>query len=403
MTRHLAAYLLLYGALYCGWGVLSPFLPAVLAWQGASPGEIGLLLAAGMVARLASIPAAGLVADRHNATRQVLAGLLAAAAMLGIGFVFAQGAGALLLVTILHAMATGPLGPLPDALAVSAAREGVRRSFDYGWVRGAGALSFVAGNVLAGLAVTEAGFPHIVLWINAGLFAVTAGVVFLLPHTDGGDRSPQDRAPATASGTAIVARLGALLGLPSFRWLLIAAGLISCSHAFYAGFATLRWQAAGIAPGTIGFLWAIAVGSEVLVFLVIGRRLLTLLGPAGVTALAAGAGVLRWTIMAVTTWQPAMMLVQPLHGLTFAAQHLAAMAIIARVVPSHLAATAQTLYAALGVGVLSAAVTLASGALYERYGGQGFWPMAVLCAAAVPAAFVLRTGLRRHGATNPSL
>jgi len=65
--------------------------------------------------------------------------------------------------------------------------------------------------------------------------------------------------------------------------------------------------------------------------------------------------------MAKTAWLPAMLLVQPLHGLTFAAQHLAAMAFLAQLVPRSLAATAQSAYASLGNGFAAAVLTLAAG------------------------------------------
>jgi PPP family 3-phenylpropionic acid transporter len=106
--------------------------------------------------------------------------------------------------------------------------------------------------------------------------------------------------------------------------------------------------------------------------------------------LAATAGVLRWATMALTTDVIALALVQPLHGLTFAALHLACMRLIAVIVPPHLAATAQALYA-LGAGATTALLTVASGGLYARLGSRGFLVMALLCAAAVP----LTRGLRR--------
>ena len=84
-------------------------------------------------------------------------------------------------------------------------------------------------------------------------------------------------------------------------------------------------------------------------------------------------------------------LAQPLHGLTFAALHLACMRVIPAIVPPHLAATAQALYA-LGAGATTALLTLASGWLYAALGARGFLVMAVLCAAALP----LTRGLRLH-------
>jgi PPP family 3-phenylpropionic acid transporter len=106
-------------------------------------------------------------------------------------------------------------------------------------------------------------------------------------------------------------------------------------------------------------------------------------------ALAAAAGILRWIAMASSTSVLVLALVQPLHGLTFAALHLACMRVIAAIVPPHLAATAQAMYA-LGAGVTTALLTLASGWLYGAVGAHGFLLMALLCAAALP----LTRGLR---------
>ena len=389
----LPAYLLLYAALYGGWGVLSPFLPAVLAERGVTAEGIGLLLALGIAARLVSMPVAGTVADRLGAPRLVLAVLLLAGAALGLCYgVVPAGAAALplLLVGVAQHAATGPIGPLPDALAVRAATvgggRGGRGGFEYGVVRGAGAAAFIAGAALAGRAIEAVGSSVVVLWLNAGLFALAAGVVALLPAP-----AADADVPLRDAATEVDGRLRTLLGIPGFRRLLLVSGLISGSHAFYTGFGTLRWQAAGISAEAIGLLWSVSVAAEVAVFFVLGRRLLARLGPAGLCALAAAAGALRWSVMASTASLPAMFLVQPLHGLTFAAQHLAAMAVLVRVVPGRLAATGQSAYAFLGTGIAAAALTLASGPLYARIGAGGYWAMALLCAAAVPAALALRT------------
>jgi MFS transporter, PPP family, 3-phenylpropionic acid transporter len=135
----------------------------------------------------------------------------------------------------------------------------------------------------------------------------------------------------------------------------------------------------------IGLLWAEGVVAEVALFFW-GRRLTDRLGPVGLSLLAAGAGALRWAVTAETTALPALAAAQLLHAATFGAQHLAAMRVLALVVPPPMAATAQTLHASLGVG-------LASGPLYAAWGGAAFWAMAGLCAAALPVAWRLRRAL----------
>jgi hypothetical protein len=65
-------------------------------------------------------------------------------------------------------------------------------------------------------------------------------------------------------------------------------------------------------------LWSLSVAAEVVVFLLVGRPLLDRIGPAGAAMLSAGAGVVRWAVMAETAWLPAVAAIEPLHGLTFA-------------------------------------------------------------------------------------
>jgi PPP family 3-phenylpropionic acid transporter len=67
------------------------------------------------------------------------------------------------------------------------------------------------------------------------------------------------------------------------------------------------------------------------------------------------------------------------------------MRLIVQVVPIRLAATAQSIYGTLCVGLATALLTLASGLLYERMGGNAFLVMAALCLLALP----LCAGLRR--------
>jgi len=131
------------------------------------------------------------------------------------------------------------------------------------------------------------------------------------------------------------------------------------------------------------------VVGEVALFL-FGRRLLDRLGPRGMALLAAGAGALRWLVLAQTVWLPALLATQLLHALSFGAQHLAAMHLILRLVPPPMAGTAQTLHSALGVGLLMGAATYLSGPGYAVLGGGIFLLMAGLCALAIPLALSLR-------------
>jgi MFS transporter, PPP family, 3-phenylpropionic acid transporter len=364
-----ARFALLFAAQFAAVGVLMPFLPVVLAAQGLSPQQIALLLAGASAVRLLAAPAVGRGADGVGDARSVLLLAAALASLAVTGFALAEGFAALLLVALLHALVNAPVVPLTDALCLGAARE---RGFDYGRVRSAGSLSFILAAVAAGQAVGLFGVTSVV-WLASGALALTALAARGLPAGRAGPRGGGGfRAP---------------FAFPAFRRLLPVSALIQGSHALYYGFATLHWQAAGLSPGTIGLLWAEGVVAEVALFLW-GRPLVQRLGASGMAMLAAAAGLLRWSVTAETSWLPALAAVQLLHAVTFGAQHLAAMRVLAGLPPAQ-AATAQTLHASLGVGLASGLLTFASGPLYAALGGRGFWVMAGLCALALPLAWRL--------------
>jgi PPP family 3-phenylpropionic acid transporter len=383
----LPRFIVLYALMYGAFGVASPFMPALLESRGLAPEQLGVVFAAGTAIRLLAGPLAGRVADYLQALRAVLALCIALAALVVLGLLPARGFWLLLLVSLAHAAALAPITTLADALALGAAtpRDASRKGFEYGWVRGAGSAAFIIGTLASGQFVAAAGLASIA-WSQAVLLAAAAGAALLLPQLA---RTPT---AATIPESAAHEGVRALLRVTRFRRLIVVAALILGSHAMHDAFAVIRWSAAGISPGTASLLWSESVAAEVVVFFVIGPPLVKRLGPAGAAALAACAGIVRWTVMSQTTDIAALALVQPLHGFTFALFHLACMRIIAEVVPRSLAATAQAIYGTIGVGAATALLTLVSGMLYARAGPQAFLVMALLCAVALPATLGLRGG-----------
>jgi PPP family 3-phenylpropionic acid transporter len=383
----LPRFLLVYAALYAGYGLTTPFLPALLSERGLSATEVGLVLAAGTGIRLAAGPLAGRLADTLAAGRFVLAACAALSAGSALLYLTGHGFAGLMLAGLAHAAATAPLAPLADALALTAATQAAAKPvrFAYGTVRGAGSAAFIAGTLAAGQVTGSLGLAALPV-VGAVAFAALAGATLRLPDA----ASPPD-APAGARGSA---GAGLLLRSATFRRLVAVAALVIGSHAVHDAFAVIRWRAAGLSPATASLLWAEAVAAEVLVFLLLGPPLLARLGPAGALGLAAGAGALRWSVAALTVALPALVGIQALHGLTFALLHLAAMRILSQTVPPALAATAQTLYGTLGLGLATTLATLAAGPLYDALGAGAFWVMAGLCGAAL----LLVPGLRDRAA-----
>lgn len=380
----LPRFMLLYASMYAAFGVASPFLPAFVSARGLSAEQLGLVLSAGTVVRLLTAPLAGRTGDVLQGLRVVLVVCAALAASVTLGYLPAHGFWSLLALSLLHAASLGPVTILADALALGAASPPAgsgRRGFEYGWVRGTGSAAFIVGTLLSGQAVSAWGLD-VIVWLQALLLGAAAVAAILVPELTHDRTGEAVRAPA---GGVLL-----LLQLPQFRTLVLVAALILGSHAMHDAFAVIRWSAAGVSPATASVLWSESVAAEVLVFFIIGPTIVTWLTPAGALAVAALAGMLRWTVMAQSAEMMALALVQPLHGITFALLHLACMRVLARTVPQGLEGTAQAIYGTVGIGAASALLTLVSGALYARVGVQGFWVMAALCALAFPLTWKLR-------------
>jgi MFS transporter, PPP family, 3-phenylpropionic acid transporter len=373
------AYIALYAALYAAFGVASPFWPKYFETRALTPEQIGVILAAALLVRLIAGPLFGVLADFLQSLRLVLASCAALAAATAAALLWADGFWLLLLVALVQAAALAPTTSIADALSVNAARpQSAGKPFEYGWIRGSASAAFVCGTLIVGQIITPTDLSR-VIWLNAALLVAAAGATALVP-----EGAAQSTSPGGASRVA--SEVHRLVGIARFRTVIVVSALIYGSHAMHDAFAVIRWSRAGLDTSIISVLWSEAVAAEVLVFFLIGPALLNRFGARGAAALAAAAGIVRWSIAAMTSSVMALAILQPLHGLTFALLHLACMRMMAGFIPAQLAATAQALYA-FGSGAVTAALTLFSGFFYASYGGGAFLAMALLCGLALPLAW----------------
>lgn len=355
---------LYYAAVFAGPGVTLPFLPAFLAGRGLGAAEVAAVLAAQQLARLLAGPLAGRLADAsgRRARAAALAALAGVAASLGV---LAAPATLLLPACALAAAVTAPLVPLGDAVALRAAALGLA---DFGRVRSVGSAAFILGTLMGGVAVQRLG-AEAVPWAMAAGHAAAAAAAAALPRLEA--------APARGRGRGL-----ALLRNRPFLLLILASGLVQGSHAAYYAFSVLWWERAGIGADLAGLLWSVGVVAEI-ALLASARDLAGRAGPVALLAIGACGGVLRWSATAATVEPWALAPLQALHALSFGATMLGAAALIVRLVPPELGATAQTLHAALGPGLFTLALTAASGPLYAASEGLVFLAMAAACALAL--------------------
>ncbi len=367
-----------YAAQFLVVGIYIPFWPIWLASRGLSIQEIGLLVGIGLWTKLASNAIVTQIADRHG-PRQVMIILGLANIPIIAAFWFAETFWALVPLTILSSALFSGKFPLSESVTLAVIDQ---HNLHYGSLRLWGSCSFIIVVTGTGWVVDTLGVQSI-FWLILGGVVILAGMCFFLPSI----QRPQTTLPNPLS------RAIATPGLLPF---IICASLIQASHAAYYGFATLHWQAVGHSELTIGALWAEGVMAEIVLFALSGA-ILRRLKPLRLLALSALAGVIRWVGLGLTDDLYALIVLQSLHALTFAATHLAAMRYIADHAPHGAVASAQGIYSSLAMGAFMGLATMVAGWLF----GQGaIIPFMVMAALAAIGGILL--GTYRYRQAKPS-
>ncbi|CTQ53685.1 putative 3-phenylpropionic acid transporter [Roseibium album] len=370
----------LFACHFFGFGLFLPFFPVVLEFRGLSAVEIGFILGAGTIARIAASPILSNVADRTGKRRQSIL----IYSLIGAAFIaFFAVPGGLIVVgvsVIGYMVIKAPVLPLSDAYALDAARN---TGADYARMRLWGSAGFVAATLIGGSIASEKSSWLLLVLIALAALA-TGAVVMMLPKQQREEKAPEGTHDATE----------APFKAPWFWPVLALLGLFQASHAAFYGFGTLYWQAMGVPDFTIGSLWAIGVVAEIALFIVAGKLALRFDPP--VFLIVAGlAAIVRWSLFPLADSFFSMALLQTLHGLTFGASHLGAVAILARVVPNRWAGTGQGLLAT-SIGILMAIGLSVSGTLYEVDPDMPFYLMAAVSAVGVLAMVVLTPLVRQR-------
>jgi PPP family 3-phenylpropionic acid transporter len=365
---------LLYAACFAGIGIYMPYFPVWLEHRGLDAPTIGLILALPMVIRILVTAPLMTLADCPLRVRRLLLLTGSVQAVLYAALFLADGPLAIAGLVIALAVTQAPTVPASDLVATEAVRDNARLA--YGRLRLWGSAAFLAFNVAGGyfLSVTT---PGAIVWLLAGLSLVFIAVVWMvLP-------APSDTPGRhTAPGPARISS-----GFPVALWYVFgAAALVQASHAGLYGFSTLHWRGQGFSDGVIGWLWATGVIAEIVLFALYGPirsasvaiRLIMLGG---------AAAMLRFGAMAFAPGGAASFGLQILHGLSFGATHLGAMAALSQLAPAGARGRAQGIIST-GAALTMAAGTVLSGWAFQAFGSGVFAGMVPFAGAGLVLALL---------------
>jgi len=334
-------------------GAYGPFFALYLQDRGFDPVRIAILMAVGPVARIFVPNFWGWLADRYRARGRIQRAVAFVTPFIAAGLLLHPGFAGMLCLLIVWSLFWAGLLPLVEAstLNVLRARMGV-----YGRIRLWGSIGFIVVVVSGGYLFDAYGVGKLE-WVILLLLAVTALTVFALPR----DRTTPTQAEKVS--------LRAVLLNPGVAGMIAGFFLMQVAHAPYNTFYSIYLVDAGYSKTAIGWLWAIGVVAEIVLFFWLPQlmrrwRLEQILVACFCFA------IVRFLMIAWGVDSLAILLVaQLMHAMTFGAFHAAGVAATHRVFHGELQSRGQALYSSLGYGAGGALGTLAAGYAWESLGG----------------------------------
>ncbi len=316
-----------------GLGALHPFLAMALGKNGLSPEDTAAVLALFPAGFLTAGLLWGWLADASGQSGRWMRAAAVISAVFGLVTVFAPGLPGLVAGLAGLALARAPLIPLVDTLTMRTLGED---SGDYGRVRAWGSVAFAAAVFSVGALIDH--WPDAPLGITAVLLAGTAAMTWALP------RARLDAPRATLT------ELRALIRDPTLRSVLQIAVLHGLAHATYDFLFSLHMERLGAPTWQTTAAFVAGLTVEV-TLMAMAPALLRRLGATGMIRLAVFTAVPRFLLTGLALPTALIAAVQALHGVSFGAFWLGAVALIAARSPHSLRNSGQAALMAASAGV----------------------------------------------------
>jgi len=387
-------------------GVFYPFISVILASRGLGPAQIGLVASIGAVGFTLAVPAWGHIADvrlGRARTLQICAigGAVAVGALLGpwppivIALLF-----------FAYWIFESSWQPLADALTVNLVDR--RR---YGRVRLLTSLSFAIASIAAGFFYDQAGFDAAYILAVAATLTIAVAAT-RVPDVGRADlETPGHGAMTPGHGAATPSRSRPWLGsagvalrvAPRLGAVLVAVMLINITIISGFTYLPLRLADLGSPPSDVALSAGVSAMAEIPAMLVAARvaQWVGLRGMFVVSALIYGGVSASWIVLDSA---PLIIATRLVSGVAFAWILVCVVLTIARLLPSELQATGQSLYQTFAFGLGAIVANLVGGVLYANIGHSAVFGLGLVLAilAATMGWFVFPRDARTRIASAPA-
>lgn len=354
-------------------GVLMPYLGVFLDGRGFSSSDIGELFALITVARIAGPNLWAVLADKSGRMLKVLQlGALLTFGTFCLVF-FVDGFWSITLSLALMMMFWTAILPQIEGLTLNCVHGHASR---YGRIRLWGSIGYILLTIFTGkmIDVFSSEAPiYVGAIVLLSLFAIT--LLLKEPAQEQGSNLQHDS-------------IWHKINTPVFYAFLFSVVLLQLSFGAYYGFFALYLLDLGYSGQATGWLIAIGVLAEVIIFLQAGK-LIALWGVKWVLVISIMLTALRWYLLAVAADNVAILIFsQMLHAFSFGLTHAASMHFIHHYFGKKFQSQGQAIYISVGFGIGGAIGGYGAGFFWQQ--GQGAEITFILAAiAAVLSALCL--------------
>ena len=343
-------------------GSFVPYWGIYLQSENFSPSSIGILLSLFQISRIVAPNFWGWLAD-HTGHRVKWIKLTSFLGLIGfIGIFWAKGFFWIFLVMLALSLFTSSTLPLAESLTLAhlATTDG-----HYSRIRLWGSIGFIVASLFLGYLIDLQGI-NILLWV----LLIAQAIIFFLSNTIPETQDIQHKTNDLS--------IWKIIKTPSVIALLLGCTLMVSAHGVLYNFYSIYLKDHGYSSGTIGWLWAVGVICEILIFMAM-PKILRRYSLKAILLMSLFLGVIRFILIGASPDHLYLLFIaQMFHAATFGSFHAASIEVIAYYFQGRNQTRGQAIYNSVAYGIGGTIGGLGGGYLIQYLGGQlGFMIAAI--------------------------
>jgi len=343
-------------------GSFVPYWGIYLQSENFSPSSIGILLSLFQISRIVAPNFWGWLAD-HTGYRVKWIKLTSFLGLIGfIGVFWAKGFFWIFLVMSALSLFTSSTLPLAESLTLAhlATTDG-----HYSRIRLWGSIGFIVASLFLGYLIDFQGI-NILLWV----LLIAQAIIFFLSNTIPETQDIQHKTNDLS--------IWKIIKTPSVIALLVGCTLMVSAHGVLYNFYSIYLKDHGYSSGTIGWLWAVGVICEILIFMAM-PKILQRYSLKAILLMSLFLGVIRFILIGASPDHLYLLFIaQMFHAATFGSFHAASIEVIAYYFKGRNQTRGQAIYNSVAYGIGGTIGGLGGGYLIQYLGGQlGFMIAAI--------------------------